>query len=166
MQNTTTRVAVVCRNKSGEPDIFIAVVTCSSVQYQNGDHYEMAETQAEEAGYEAQASFDEHDSSWRMFKEMSSTIAIRVAVACDNSGGEREIYSTIITCTPDQYANGEHYEMAETEAEEAGRTAHFSFDENDPAWKSMGLIAQADAPQDAVQDGAAQSDEAGEVPHG
>jgi hypothetical protein len=62
----SVKVAVVCRNASGEPDIVIYEIVCTASAYSDGDHYETAKSKAEEDGYEASIAFDEFDPAWRM----------------------------------------------------------------------------------------------------
>lgn len=45
-------VIVVCRNASGMPDVFKAEVTATQDQVDGGVHYDMAEQQATDAGYQ------------------------------------------------------------------------------------------------------------------
>lgn len=59
------KVAVMCRNASGEPEIVATTVPCTREEYDNGDHYKRAEAEAEEKGYESVMAFDERDPAWQ-----------------------------------------------------------------------------------------------------
>lgn len=59
------KVAVMCRNASGEPEIVASTVTCTQDEYDNGTHYDRAADEAREKGYEPVMSFDEHDPAWQ-----------------------------------------------------------------------------------------------------
>lgn len=48
----TIDVAVACRNASGVADMPVFGVTITPKQYALGEHYDLAERQAAEAGYE------------------------------------------------------------------------------------------------------------------
>ncbi len=57
---------------------------------------------------------------------------IKCAVACTNSNGEPDFYFVTVKCTDEQYENGDHYDRAKEEAEEAGYDPFLVYDENDP----------------------------------
>lgn len=52
---------VAAINASGSPDLFFTIVECSQSEYDNGDHYDMADLKAEQEGYEPKLVFDEND---------------------------------------------------------------------------------------------------------
>ncbi len=62
---------------------------------------------------------------------------IKCIVACLNSNGERDLYFVKIKCTEEQYNLGQHYEEAQTSAEEEGYDPALVFDENDPGGRAM-----------------------------
>lgn len=61
----------------------------------------------------------------------------RVTVACINAQGSPELYVTEVEVTEDQYALGEHYDLAEANAEAEGYEGRFgvmiSFDSSEQA---------------------------------
>ena len=55
---------VAAHNASGEPDLYFCRVRCTEQQFENGSHYECAESAARENGYGPTAVvFDEADSA-------------------------------------------------------------------------------------------------------
>lgn len=66
---------------------------------------------------------------------------IKVAVLAINAEGAREILQLDIVCSDAQIEEGEHYEIAATQAANSGYTPLGQFDENDPAWTSLGRPA-------------------------
>lgn len=61
---TTVKVAVFCRNASGEPDILIEEIQAGQEDMHEGRHYDMAILVAEEGGYEAFGAADICDPAW------------------------------------------------------------------------------------------------------
>ncbi len=56
------RCVVPCHNANGEPDLFFVDVACTDHEYENGEHYAVARTAAEELDYvPADLGYDEHD---------------------------------------------------------------------------------------------------------
>lgn len=56
------KCVVACRNADGASDFYFCVVRCKQAQYDVGDHYNMAENQAWDEGYEGpMVVFDEND---------------------------------------------------------------------------------------------------------
>jgi len=61
------RVIVACEyNGMGEPDFYFCKVRCRRAEYNDGEHYSVAERKAQDEGYSGKmVSFDEHDSAGR-----------------------------------------------------------------------------------------------------
>jgi hypothetical protein len=61
---------------------------------------------------------------------------IKCVVACVNASGESDFYFCRVTCSPDEYDEGAHYEIAEDAASSEGYDGPMVvFDENDgPNW--------------------------------
>lgn len=59
------RLMVACSyGPSGEPDIYFCKVRCLRKEYNDGEHYLLAERKASDEGYGGKmVSFDEHDSA-------------------------------------------------------------------------------------------------------
>lgn len=56
------KCVVACRNCEGVPDFYFCKVKCSQEQYDNGEHYEIAEDAASKEGYEGPLlAYDEND---------------------------------------------------------------------------------------------------------
>lgn len=56
------KCVVACHNASGESDFYFCKVKCKQVQYDVGEHYDLAEDSAREDGYEGpMVVFDEND---------------------------------------------------------------------------------------------------------
>ena len=65
----TIKCVVACHNASGEPDFYFVKVECSQVQYDNGEHYELATYVARQQGYEApMVVYDEKDGPQFLFE--------------------------------------------------------------------------------------------------
>jgi len=64
-ENTEIKVVVACNyNANGEPDFYFCKIRCSIESYNMGDHYSLAERQAEKEGYSGKmVSFDEKDAA-------------------------------------------------------------------------------------------------------
>lgn len=52
-ETKTFLIAVACRNSSGSADMPLFEVEVTQEGYDLGEHYELAESKAEDAGYEA-----------------------------------------------------------------------------------------------------------------
>ncbi len=63
---TSTRVVVAALNSNGEPDFFFCKVRCTFEEYQDGEHYALAERKAIDEGYEPRLSYDGIDQPWLM----------------------------------------------------------------------------------------------------
>lgn len=60
---------VACINSNGSPDFFACTVECDRRQYNTGEHYEMAERLAQNAGYEnTDITYDENDGPAWLFE--------------------------------------------------------------------------------------------------
>jgi len=58
----TIKCVVACRNAEGASDFYFCKVECSQDEYDVGKHYEIAEEQAADEGYEGpMVVFDEND---------------------------------------------------------------------------------------------------------
>lgn len=55
------KMAVACENSNGEPDFFFCIVECSESDYEEGFHYDVANEEAEKAGYSPKLAYDEKD---------------------------------------------------------------------------------------------------------
>jgi len=63
------RCIVACRNASGTPDFYPCTVEVSQEQYDLGEHYDLAEKQAAEAGYDGiTLTYDEHEGPDFLFR--------------------------------------------------------------------------------------------------
>lgn len=57
-------VAVVGRNAAGAPDVFVTEVAVTPTQYNDGAHYEMAQSKAEAEGFDGPfIAFDQYETS-------------------------------------------------------------------------------------------------------
>ena len=54
---------VACINSNGEPDLYFCIVECTEEQYNNGEHYDRANGQCDEDGYDSLLAYDENDSA-------------------------------------------------------------------------------------------------------
>ncbi len=75
------KCVVTCHNASGEPDFYFCKVKCSQEQYDDGKHYETAQSKAAEQGYEGDfVVFDENDGPAWLFErfvwETASTVEV------------------------------------------------------------------------------------------
>ena len=59
----TVKVIVAAYNTNGEPDFFFVIVRCTQEEYDNGDHYVVAEEKAIREGYTPRISYDEFDTA-------------------------------------------------------------------------------------------------------
>jgi len=57
------RCMVAAINANGEADFYFVKADCSGCQYDVGEHYDAAENQAIEKGYEPKLTFDEWDTA-------------------------------------------------------------------------------------------------------
>jgi hypothetical protein len=61
-----------------------------------------------------------------------NTVKHKVAVACTNANGEADLFVTTVEVTTEQIALGEHYDIAESKADEEGYSKPFiCFDEHE-----------------------------------
>ena len=58
-----TKVIVAALNANGEPDFFFCIIRCTLEEYENAEHYVLAERRAIDEGYEPRLSFDENDAA-------------------------------------------------------------------------------------------------------
>lgn len=64
---------------------------------------------------------------------------MKVIVLCTNSQGVPEFYGCAVQATADEYAEGQHYEMAKAQAQREGYEAPMmAFDGGDTAAKQLG----------------------------
>lgn len=66
----TIKCIVAARNSNGEPDFFFTEITCTQRQYEEGEHYKMAEDKAASEGYDPKLVYDEVDSAGKMLLEV------------------------------------------------------------------------------------------------
>lgn len=59
MKNIT--VFVLAENSWGEPELLAYDLSVSQEQYDNGEHYDMADAKAKESGYAVKGTFDQFD---------------------------------------------------------------------------------------------------------
>ena len=58
------KMIVAGTNANGEPDLYFLKIRCTFEEYNEGEHYLLAQRKAEEEGYERPfVVFDEHDSA-------------------------------------------------------------------------------------------------------
>lgn len=63
--NKTIKCLVAATNANGEPDLYFVKVSCTASEYENGDHYNLANKSAEDEGYAPALAYDEFDSAGR-----------------------------------------------------------------------------------------------------
>ncbi|PZR44937.1 hypothetical protein [Paraburkholderia fungorum] len=64
------RMAVVGTNANGTPDLYLTFVEATDLQYNEGQHYDMAIARAEDEGYRApMIAFDQNDAASRMLRD-------------------------------------------------------------------------------------------------
>jgi hypothetical protein len=63
MNTISIKVIVAGYNASGDPDFFFCKVSCTQQQYNEGEHYDIANQAAEDEGYEPAIAFDENDTA-------------------------------------------------------------------------------------------------------
>lgn len=64
----TIKCVVACHNAAGSPDLFFCKVNCTEQDYGNGEHYDRAENEARNQGYEGpMVTFDENDGPKALF---------------------------------------------------------------------------------------------------
>jgi hypothetical protein len=74
------KCVVACRNAEGASDFYFCKVECSQDQYDNGEHYEIAEYQARSEGYEGpMVAFDENDGPNFLFEHFVWESATKVS---------------------------------------------------------------------------------------
>lgn len=83
-------VIVLCTNSEGEPELFRANVDVTQDQYDDGDHYDIAGSHAEDMGYEVIGAFDEKD---RAYKQLTGATPI--------SGDEPTVRSVAVIPAPE-----------------------------------------------------------------
>lgn len=66
---TEHKLIVAASNASGEPDFYFCKVSCTGEQYENGEHYVLAESLAIKEGYEPKLSYDENDKAGKAILE-------------------------------------------------------------------------------------------------
>lgn len=85
---------------------------------------------------------------------MSGIEHLKMVVLCENSEGDPEFHSCEVQVTARQVDAGEHYELAEENAEYNGYKPIKAFGPDDPAMRQMAALAQwisgAPAPESAV----------------
>lgn len=64
-----TRVVVAALNSNGEPDFYFVKIRSTYEEYQDGEHYALAERKAIDEGYEPRISFDELDPAGKAILE-------------------------------------------------------------------------------------------------
>lgn len=65
------KCSVACLNGNGEPDLFFVTVECSEEQYNDGKHYEAANSHALDSGYEPMLAYDENDPAGSALAELA-----------------------------------------------------------------------------------------------
>ncbi|WP_028220991.1 hypothetical protein [Paraburkholderia oxyphila] len=66
---THIRLTVLATNAEGSPDLYLTFVEATDVQYNEGQHYEMALARAEGEGYRApMIAFDQNDAAAGMLR--------------------------------------------------------------------------------------------------
>ncbi|MBN3809881.1 hypothetical protein [Paraburkholderia sp. Ac-20347] len=66
-------MAVLAANSEGAPDLYLTFVEATDLQYNEGQHYDMAIARAEEEGYRApMIAFDPNDAASRMLRDAVS----------------------------------------------------------------------------------------------
>ncbi len=66
----TVKMVVLCRNSEGAPEFHTCAVEVTPTQRASGDHYEMAEDNAVDNGYEPQFAFEENDPAAKQMGEI------------------------------------------------------------------------------------------------
>ena len=66
----TVKMVVLCRNSEGAPEFHTCAVEVTPAQRASGDHYEMAEDNAVDNGYEPQFAFEENDPAAKQMGEI------------------------------------------------------------------------------------------------
>lgn len=94
--NKKIAVVVLCSNASGEPEFFHTTVELTSDAYNNGDHYDIAKSRAENEGYDldpASVAFDENDTAFKQLKTLwheakgEPVVAVTPTIVIDMDGG-------------------------------------------------------------------------------
>lgn len=66
-------MAVLAANSEGAPDLYLTFVEATDLQYNEGQHYDMAIARAEDEGYRApMIAFDPNDAASRMLRDAVS----------------------------------------------------------------------------------------------
>lgn len=64
----TIKCVIACHNAAGSPDLFFCKVNCAEKDYGNGEHYDRAQNEARNQGYEGpMVAFDENDGPKALF---------------------------------------------------------------------------------------------------
>jgi len=58
-----TKMIVAALNSNGEPDFYFCIVKSTLEEFNEGEHYVLAERMALKEGYEPRLSFDENDAA-------------------------------------------------------------------------------------------------------
>lgn len=59
-------------------------------------------------------------------------MTVKCVIACHNASGEPDLFFCKVTCTKQEYGNGDHYERAENYAKDQGYSGPMVvFDEHD-----------------------------------
>lgn len=75
------KMGVIGRNAGGEPDVLVIEVDCSDADYANGDHYDVAMSQAGANGFVPVMAFDENDPAWARLNAPKPTMISSLGVA-------------------------------------------------------------------------------------
>ena len=68
------KVVVLCENSMGEREFYTCAVNVTQEQYENGIHYDLAEDDAANNGYEPKFSFDCQDYASKQLGEVLAWI--------------------------------------------------------------------------------------------
>ncbi|AIP30573.1 hypothetical protein DR64_267 [Paraburkholderia xenovorans LB400] len=67
--NNRVRMAVLATNAEGSPDLYLTFVEATDLQYNEGQHYDIALARAEDEGYRApMIAFDPNDAAAGMLR--------------------------------------------------------------------------------------------------
>lgn len=84
------KMMVACINANGESDLFVCTVHCTAAQRANGDHYEMAEEMALEAGYEGSFVGFDPDEQRNLARQVSELDCPVPFALNDNDSGDND----------------------------------------------------------------------------
>ncbi|MFM0433714.1 hypothetical protein PQQ75_32230 [Paraburkholderia aspalathi] len=69
------RMAVLATNAEGSPDLYLTFVEATDLQYNEGQHYDMAVARAEDEGYRSpMIAFDQNDSAADMLRHAAEFV--------------------------------------------------------------------------------------------